>query len=272
MILERLNPHMTLQPSARAAVDMAIYDLLGKVSNLPLWKLLGGFRSRIKTSITIGIVPVKETIERASDLVAKGFKILKLKGGLDVDTDIERVVKVRETVGKKIALRFDANQGFTLEESLKFLEQTREALLDLIEQPTPKGQPDILGRLTNVVPIPVMADESLMTLRDAFRIARRGLADMVNVKLMKVGGIAEALQIDAVARSAGLEVMVGSMDEAALAIAAGLHFGLARPNVVYADLDGHLGLVNDPSEGSVVLRDGILFPSSGSGLGVEMTA
>ncbi|MGD8757948.1 MAG: dipeptide epimerase, partial [Deltaproteobacteria bacterium] len=67
MILERLNPHMTLQPSARAAVDMAIYDLLGKVSNLPLWKLLGGFRSRIKTSITIGIVPVKETIERASD-------------------------------------------------------------------------------------------------------------------------------------------------------------------------------------------------------------
>jgi L-alanine-DL-glutamate epimerase-like enolase superfamily enzyme len=272
MILEKLKPHMALQPSARAAVDMALYDLLGKVSNLPLWKLLGGFRSRIKTSITIGIVPVKETIERASDLVAKGFKILKLKGGLDVDTDIERVVKVRETVGKKIALRFDANQGFTLEESLKFLEQTREARLDLIEQPTPKGQPDMLGRLTNVVPIPVMADESLMTLRDAFRIARRGLADMVNVKLMKVGGIAEALQIDAVARSAGLEVMVGSMDEAALAIAAGLHFGLARPNVVYADLDGHLGLVNDPSEGSVVLRDGILFPSSGPGLGVEMTA
>jgi L-alanine-DL-glutamate epimerase-like enolase superfamily enzyme len=272
MILEKLKLHMELQPSALAAVDMALYDLLGKVSNLPLWKLLGGFRSRIKTSITIGIVPVKETIERASDLVGKGFKILKLKGGLEVDTDIERVLKVREAVGGNIGLRFDANQGFTVEESIKFVEQTRKADLDLIEQPTPKGQPDMLGRLTSVVPIPVMADESLMTLRDAFRIARRGLADMVNVKLIKVGGISQALQIDAVARSAGLEVMVGCMDEAALAIAAGLHFALARPNVIYADLDGHLGLVNDPSEGAVVLRDGTLFPSSGPGLGVEMTA
>jgi L-alanine-DL-glutamate epimerase-like enolase superfamily enzyme len=270
MILERLKPHMELQPSALAAVDMALYDLLGKAGNLPLWKLLGGFRDRIKTSITIGIVPVKETIERASDLVVKGFKSLKLKGGIDVDTDIERVLKVREAVGEKIELRFDANQGFTVEEALKFVEQTRKAHLELIEQPTPKGQPDMLGRLTSVVPIPVMADESLMTLRDAFRIARRELADMVNVKLMKVGGIAEALQINAVARSAGLEVMVGSMDEAALAIAAGLHFALARPNVIYADLDGHLGLVSDPSTGAVVIRDGILFPNSGPGLGVEI--
>ncbi|MFC1862745.1 mandelate racemase/muconate lactonizing enzyme family protein [Thermodesulfobacteriota bacterium] len=266
-ILERLKPHLKNHPSVMSALDMALYDILGKKSDLPLWRILGGFRDRIKTSITIGIMPLDETISCAKDVLLKGFKSLKLKGGIDVNNDIERFIKVREAVGKNIEIRFDANQGFSVEETLHFVKATRSAGLELIEQPTPKDQFDMLGKVTSEVPVPVMADESLMTLRDAFRIARRGFADMINIKLAKVGGISEAIQINAVARSAGLEVMVGCMDEAALSIAAGLHFALARPNVIYADLDGHLDLREDPSNGAVILRDGFLFPSGGPGLG-----
>lgn len=268
-LLEKIRAAIGEQNAALAAVDIALYDLLGKCANLPLWRLLGGFRDRIATSVTIGILPESETVEQALEWTRQGFKCLKLKGGLDVDADIVRVMKVREAVGHGIALRFDANQGYTVAQAIKFCDHTQTAELEFIEQPTFKDDREGLKYLAKHLPLPVMADESVISLADSIELAKAEGANLLNVKLMKMGGIAEVLQICAVARAKDINIMVGCMDESILGIAAGMHVALSQPNVKYADLDGHIGLLNDPFFDGVILKDGFLFPSEKPGLGCD---
>lgn len=258
----------TAGPAARAAIDMALYDLLGKAAGLPVHRLLGAPLPSMPTSVTVFIEAPHAMVARAKALAAQGFSAIKLKGGRDPQQDAAMVRAVRAAVGPDVALRFDANQGYTEAEALVFLEGIADTDLEVLEQPTPRGRGDALRRVSDASPVPVMADESLIDLADAFRLARGRLAHMVNIKLMKVGGIEAALTVNAVARAAGMEVMVGCMDESALAIAAGLHFALARPNVQLADLDGHLDLLDDPAASAVITRGGRLFPADGPGFGV----
>lgn len=267
-LVEQVAHALPEQPSLRAAVDIALHDLLGKVAGQPLWKVLGGYRSCIETSFTIGILPLEETVERARAYVAAGARVLKLKGGLDVTADIAKIHAVRSAVGAGVSLRFDANQGYSVEQALALLDDATDDL-DILEQPTPKHRHRDLGRVTDNSEIPVMADESLMSLEDAMKLAVGERVDMVNIKLQKVGGILEASRMDAVAMAANLRSMVGCMDESALGIAAGLAFALARPNVQAADLDGHFDLLGDPAAGCVRLEHGVLYPSDQPGLGLD---
>ncbi len=266
-IMNQLKKDAAKAYSLWAAVDMALWDLLGKKADLPVWKILGGYRERIRTSVTIGICSIDETMRSSRELVDEGFSVIKLKGGHDVFEDLERLRAMRTEFGDSLHIRFDANQGYSLDEALYFLAKSEDLAIELFEQPTAKAEPELLGVVTKKSETPIMADESLVSLLDAFHLVKKGLIDLMNIKIMKVGGITEAIQVDAVARSAAVEVMVGCMDESALGIAAGLHFALSRKNIRYADLDGHFGLKNDPAAGAVILKKGYLYPAKGSGLG-----
>jgi L-alanine-DL-glutamate epimerase-like enolase superfamily enzyme len=259
------------QLSARAAVSIALYDLLGKRAGLPVYQLFGRYRSRIATSATIGICGLAQTRREAGKLVEQGFRVLKLKGGGDWELDAARVLDLRRRYGRRIKLRFDANQGYTIDDAVRFLDRVGgRRSLDILEQPTQARYRLALKEVTARSSVPVMADEAILTFRDSFLIAHQDLADMINIKLMKVGGIEGALKANAVAEAAGLEAMIGCMDESQISIAAGLALALAQRNIEFADLDGHLDLIGDPGANGVTLRNGYLYPSPRPGFGVEV--
>lgn len=258
-------------PSALAAVDLARFDVLARLRSTAVAGLFGhrdAARRPKETSITIGISGVEATLQRARSLHAEGFRFFKVKGGHDVEADIERLRMLRSTFGSDIRLALDANQGYRLSD-VERLERNAESLnLLYLEQPTPKEDLAMLGRAAELTHIPVMADESVQNVHDVQRIAEAGPVALINIKLQKMGGLAAAQAIDEAASNHQMGTMLGCMDESALSIAAALHFGATHPNVRYLDLDGHLDLQDDPFESLVRLDgNGRLSASSGPGLG-----
>jgi L-alanine-DL-glutamate epimerase-like enolase superfamily enzyme len=265
-ILEGLKVLLKQKSSALAMVDIALLDLAARKQEIPLYQFLGGYRHSIPTSITIGILSLEDSLKTAAEFVNQGFNIIKVKGGLSLEEDVEKIMQLRENF-PAISLRFDGNQGYSAEEAITFYERTKSVNIEFFEQPTKVGFDSHMGEVTEGTSIPVMADESIKSVKDTFRLAQGKHIDMVNIKIMKVGGIRESMRINAVAQSAGLEAMVGCIDECSLGIAAGLHLALSRKNIKYADLDGHLDILDDPFRGIFKLEKGILFPSKYSGLG-----
>jgi L-alanine-DL-glutamate epimerase-like enolase superfamily enzyme len=257
-------------PAARAAIDMALYDLLGQRAGLPLYQLLGFARPQILTSMTLGIASIEENVRQAQEFVKAGFRALKIKTGLDWKEDVERVKAIRVVAGSEIALRVDANQGYHVQQALDFIRSVESCRIEFLEQPTPAKNLNDLKLIRASSKIPIMADESALSSEDIFNLAAHGFADMVNLKLMKNGGITGAMQATAVAAAGKLPVMLGCNDESRISIAAAVHLACALPGVQYADLDGAFDIVDDVAAGGFELKDGYIIPSNKPGLGVKL--
>jgi L-Ala-D/L-Glu epimerase len=263
--LAELMPLTEGTPSARCAFDIAFYDLLGLAAGLPLHRLLGGYRHKIQTSITLSLAPVAETVKMAHDRVGQGFRILKLKGGLDPEDDVHRVRAVRRAL-PDLVVRLDAEQGYTIQQALD-VARALEGEIEMLEQPTPADDLESLMEVTQSSPVPILADESLTGPASALALAGRHAAHGMSIKLATCGGLHCGRQVDSIARAAGMSTMVGCINEPALLIAAGLGLALSSPNVHYGDLDGHFDIENDPTIPGFLFEDGWLVAHDVPGLG-----
>lgn len=263
--LGELSTHAQESPAALCAFDLAFYDLLGIATGLPLYRLLGGYRNRILTSVTIPLAGVEESVDLARSRAQHGFRILKIKGGLDPEEDVHRVKAIHKVL-PGLTLRLDADGGYTVRQALD-VARALEGRLEMLEQPTPAGDLTGLGQVTRSSPVPILADQSAAGPASVLALASQRLVDGVSVKVSACGGLRCAVQVDAIARAARMATMVGCLIEPALLITAGLSFALSSPNVRYGDLDGHLELVDDPSTGAFKLEDGWLCASEQAGLG-----
>jgi L-alanine-DL-glutamate epimerase-like enolase superfamily enzyme len=263
--LAELSPLTEGCPSARCAFDIAFYDLLGLAAGLPLHRLLGGYRNRIQTSVTIGVMPVKETVEQARNRARQGFRILKIKGGLSAEEDVRRVLGVHQAL-PDLTLRLDADQGYNVRQALEVARRLEDKL-EMLEQPTPAADLEALRQVTLHSKVPILADESAAGPASALTLASQRAAHGITIKLATCGGLQCARQVDTIARAARMATMVGCIDEPALLVAAGLGLALSSPNVKYGDLDGHFDLIDDPSRPSFLFEDGWLAPTDVPGLG-----
>lgn len=257
-------------PAARAALDIALYDVFTKFLGVPLVKFLGQKVHAMPTSNTIGIKNVEETLKEAEDYGRQGFRILKVKLGRDLEEDIERMVKLRERFGNKFAIRIDANQGYTSQQTIEFYTRTKNLEIELIEQPLPAKAVEEMKQLPDEIKQVIAADESLITPADGFRLVQPPRASGIfNIKLMKCGGVSPGLRIADVAALSGVDLFWGCNDESIVSITAALHAAFACSHTKYIDLDGSLDLGRDEVRGGFVLKDGVMYCSDQPGLGVE---
>lgn len=221
----------------KCGIDMACYDIAAKAAGMPLYRYLGGDCNTLHSDVTIGIDTPEGMAAKAIEWTEKGFTILKIKLGEDIGTDLERMKTIRKAVGSTIALRIDANQGWNVKDSIRIIPELEKLDVGIIEQPVAHWDFEGLREIRQAVRLPIAADESCHSPMDAARLAAMRAVDYINIKLMKCGGIYNAIKINAVAEAAGIGCMIGCMGESTLANVAGMHLAAALDNIREVDLD-----------------------------------
>ncbi|MEO5591540.1 MAG: dipeptide epimerase [Chitinophagaceae bacterium] len=262
--------HFVNLPGTQACIDIALHDAFGQFIGIPVVDFYGRQHHKMLTSVTIGIKNVAATIEEANDYYAKGFRVLKVKTGLDAEMDAERIIKLKEKFGNHFTIRVDANTGYDLSQLKLFLEKVKHAGVELIEQPLlPAIDKDLL-QLPEATRSVLAADESLKNAASALSIAQNSLYGIFNIKLMKCGGISGALEIATIARPAGIDLFWGCNDESIVSITAALHAAFACPHTKYLDLDGSFDLAEDVAKAGFTIKDGYMYTNDKPGLGLTI--
>ncbi len=271
-VFHTLHQSMVGNSSAKAAVDIALYDLIAQRCNLPLYQLLGGYQKQLETDYTVSVNSPREMGEDAAEYLKQGFNVLKIKVGKDnIDDDILRIQEIRKMVGNAVKIRLDANQGWDMKEAIRSIRKMEDMGLDieLVEQPVKAHDIEGMRRVTQAVDTPIMADESVFTPAQAAEILYTRAADMINIKLMKSGGIFKAQLINQMAEEFGVECMVGSMIESRLSVTAAAHFAASKKNITRFDFDAPLMLLNDIVDGGVQYEGRVMTLPDLPGLGIR---
>jgi L-alanine-DL-glutamate epimerase-like enolase superfamily enzyme len=269
-LARRAGEQLVATPAARAAVDMALHDLLACHLGRPLVDLLGRAHEALPTSITIGIKGVEETLEEAREQVGQGFRVLKVKLGHSLEEDIARLARLREALDPSPVIRVDPNQGYSADEVTDFVERTSGFGIEFLEQPMRADDVAAMRSLPESLRDRVAADETLLNEKSALDLVMPPRAcGIFNIKLMKCGGISAARRIADIADTAGIELMWGCMDESIVSISAALHAAFASPATRYLDLDGSLDLARDVVSGGFTMTDGVMRTVDAPGLGVR---
>jgi L-alanine-DL-glutamate epimerase-like enolase superfamily enzyme len=257
--------------SAKAALDMALHDLLGKALGAPLYKILGGtFRRPVLSATAVGINDLEKMKREALDWVGRGFRTLKLKIGVEPDKDEQRVRAIREAVGPDIRLRVDANQGYTPTEAIDVGRRIADHDIEYMEQPVAAWDVAGLAEVRRATGLRIAADESLYTAQDALRLIEARAVDVFVIKMIKVGGLRKATKIAHLAEAAGLQCVTVSPLETVLGTAAGVHWASALSNgEPDHELVGPLYLQEDPFAG-VEIAGNAIEPGESPGLGVTL--